>query len=61
LGQNVDGVLLTVMRDVSRSPAVYAAQQRLESLGIKVLGAVVIGAKNELGPLGYKYAHQARP
>lgn len=61
LGQNVDGVLLTVMRDVSRSPAVYAAQQRLESLGIKVLGAVVIGAKNELGPLGYKYAHQPRP
>ncbi len=61
LGQNVDGVLLTVMREVSRSPAVYAAQQRLESLGIKTLGAVVIGAKNELGPLGYKHAHQARP
>ncbi len=61
LGQNVDGVLMTVMREVSRSPAVHAAHQRLESLGIKTLGAVVIGAKNELGPLGYKYAYQARP
>jgi succinoglycan biosynthesis transport protein ExoP len=61
LGQNVDGVLMTVMRDVSRSPAVYSAQQRLEGLGIKMLGAVMIGAKNELGPLGYKYASQARP
>ena len=61
LGQNVDGVLLTVMRDLSRCPAVHAAQQRLESLGIKTLGAVLIGAKNELGPLGYKYVRQARP
>lgn len=61
LGQNVDGVLMTVMQDVSRSPAVHAAHQRLESLGIKTLGAVVIGAKNELGPLGYKYAYQRRP
>ena len=23
--------------------------------------AVVIGAKNELGPMGYKYAYQGRP
>lgn len=61
LGQNVDGVLMTVMSDVSRSPAVHAAHQRLENLGIKTLGAVVIGTKNELGPLGYKYAFQARP
>jgi len=61
LGQNVDGVLMTVMNDVSRSPAVHAAHQRLEGLGIKILGAVVIGTKNELGPLGYKYAYQARP
>jgi succinoglycan biosynthesis transport protein ExoP len=61
LGQNVDGVILTVMREISRSPAVHAAHQRLESLGIKTLGAVVIGARNELGPLGFKYANQARP
>ena len=60
LGQNVDGVLLTVMRDMSRSPALYAAQQRLEGLGIKTIGAVMIGAKSELGPLGYKHAAQAR-
>jgi capsular exopolysaccharide synthesis family protein len=60
LGQNVDGVLLTVMRDLSRAPALYAAHQRLEGLGIKTLGAVMMGASSELGPLGYKYAAQAR-
>ena len=60
LGQNVDGVLLTVMRDLSRAPALYAAHQRLEGLGIKTLGAVMMGATSELGPLGYKYAAQAR-
>jgi capsular exopolysaccharide synthesis family protein len=60
LGQNVDGVLLTVMRDLSRTPALYAAEQRLQGLGIKTLGAVMIGAKNDLGPVSYKYAAQAR-
>jgi capsular exopolysaccharide synthesis family protein len=60
LGQNVDGVLLTVMRDLSRAPALHAAHQRLEGLGIKTLGAVMMGASNELGPLGYKYAAIAR-
>jgi succinoglycan biosynthesis transport protein ExoP len=43
LGQHVDGVVFAVLRDVSRSPAVYAAQQRLHNLGIRTLGAVVIG------------------
>jgi capsular exopolysaccharide synthesis family protein len=46
-GQQADAVLLSVMRDHSRIPAVYQANQRLESLGIRVLGAVVIGEKTE--------------
>jgi len=43
LAQHVDGVLLSVLRDVSRTPAVHAASQRLQNLGVRVLGAVVIG------------------
>jgi hypothetical protein len=39
--------LLTVLRDVSRLPANYGAEQRLEALGIRVLGAVVISEKTE--------------
>lgn len=43
VGQHVDAVLLAVMRGVSQTPKVYAAAQRLHSLGIRVLGAVVNG------------------
>jgi succinoglycan biosynthesis transport protein ExoP len=57
LGQHADGVLFSVMRDVSRMPAVYAAQQRLQNLGIRTLGAVVIGDQgDDLGARNYKYA-----
>jgi capsular exopolysaccharide synthesis family protein len=47
LGKQADVVLLSVMKDVSRLPNVYGAQQRLEALDIHVLGAVVIGEKTE--------------
>jgi capsular exopolysaccharide synthesis family protein len=47
LAQQADTVLLSVLRDHSRLPAVYAAQQKLEALGIRVLGSVVIGEKTE--------------
>jgi capsular exopolysaccharide synthesis family protein len=43
LGQHADAALFAVLRDVSRLPAVQAAQQKLESLGVRTLGAVVIG------------------
>ena len=43
IGEHADAVLLSVLRNVSRLPAVHAAQQRLAALGIRVLGAVVIG------------------
>jgi len=46
-GKQADAVLLSVMRDVSRLPAVAQAHHRLDSLGIRVLGAVVIGEKME--------------
>ncbi len=46
-GKQADVVLLSVMKDHSRLPAVYQAQQRLDNLGIRVLGGVVIGEKTE--------------
>jgi polysaccharide biosynthesis transport protein len=44
IGQQVDAVILSVLRDVSQMPRVYAASQKLSALGIRILGAVVNGA-----------------
>ena len=44
IGQHCDAVILSVLRDVSRTPQVYAASQKMTALGIRVLGAVVNGA-----------------
>ena len=55
LGQHVDGVVFTILRDVSRVPAVHAAQQKISNLGIRTLGAVLIGAASETGNPGYAY------
>jgi capsular exopolysaccharide synthesis family protein len=43
IGQHVDGVVFSVMRDVSRLPAVYAACERLALLRVPILGAVING------------------
>jgi capsular exopolysaccharide synthesis family protein len=53
IGQHADAVLLAILRDVSRVPAVHDAQQRLTTLGIRMLGAVVMGEKvNAYGRYG---------
>jgi capsular exopolysaccharide synthesis family protein len=55
IGQMVDGVIFSILYEVSRFPKVYAAHQRLEMLGIRMLGAVVSGAKvDDYGP-DYSY------
>ena len=54
--QHVDGVLFSILRDVSRAPEVHAAQQRLAPLGIRTLGAVVIGMSSDLSSRAYQYA-----
>jgi polysaccharide biosynthesis transport protein len=60
IGEHADAVLLSVLRNVSRLPAVHAAQQRLASIGIKVLGAVVIGEGMEVyGQVHYPNVAQA--
>ncbi len=56
VGQHADAVLFAVLRKVSRLPALHAAQQKLSSLGIRMLGAVVIGEKTET----YGYPRTAR-
>ncbi len=47
IGQRADAVILSVLREVSQMPRVYAASQRLTTLGIRVMGAVVNGADPE--------------
>jgi capsular exopolysaccharide synthesis family protein len=47
LAQHVDGVLFSLFSEVSRLPKVYAAYQRLNSLGVRILGAVVNGVRPE--------------
>ncbi len=47
LGRQVDAVILSVLGEVSQMPRVYAAQQQLAGLGIRVLGAVVNGTDPE--------------
>ena len=59
LAQHVDGVIFSVLRDVSRVPAVHAAQQKLQALDVRTLGAVVIGASGDVSSAAYNYAAQA--
>jgi capsular exopolysaccharide synthesis family protein len=42
-GQHVDVALVSVLRDVSQTPQIYDAVERLRSVGITVLGTVVNG------------------
>ncbi|HTU89273.1 MAG TPA: polysaccharide biosynthesis tyrosine autokinase [Gemmataceae bacterium] len=55
VGQYVDAVIFSLLRQVSRLPRVYAAYQRLAMLGIRLLGAVVNGADHDLYPADYNY------
>lgn len=57
IGQHVDAVILSVLRGVSQSPKVYAAAQRLATLGIRIVGAVVNGLpEDDVYTGGYQYA-----
>jgi succinoglycan biosynthesis transport protein ExoP len=56
IGQHVDGVLFAILSDVSRAPAVYAAQQKLAPLNVPMLGAVVLGTEQEFSDKNYRYA-----
>ena len=56
IGQHVDAVLFSIMRDVSRIPKVHAAYERMSSLGIRMLGAIVTGEQSDHYGGDYQYA-----
>ena len=47
ISQHVDGVVLSVLRDVSRIPKVAAACELLAAFNVRTLGAVVTGSTQE--------------
>lgn len=60
IGQHVDAALCSILQGVSRVPQVLAANQRLSALGIRILGAVVSGARDNLFSATYHYPVPAR-
>jgi capsular exopolysaccharide synthesis family protein len=62
VGQQVDAAIFSILHEVSHSPSVYAAHQRLESLGVRILGAVVNGVAASspyTSYMDYEYGHRA--
>jgi polysaccharide biosynthesis transport protein len=55
VGQYVDAVIFSLLREVSRLPRVQAAYQRLAMLGIPMLGAVVSGTRDHTYGSDYHY------
>jgi capsular exopolysaccharide synthesis family protein len=56
VAQHVDAVIFSILREVSRFPTVHAAWERLESLGVRMLGAVVNGAREHHHGYSYYYS-----
>jgi capsular exopolysaccharide synthesis family protein len=58
IGQHVDAVIVSLMRDVSQVHHVHTACQQLSTLGIRVFGAVVNGVPVKVYGKGYQYSAQ---
>jgi capsular exopolysaccharide synthesis family protein len=56
IGQHVDAVIVSLLRDVSQAPRVYAACQKLATLDIRVFGAVVSGMPSDVYDNSYEYS-----
>jgi polysaccharide biosynthesis transport protein len=52
VGQHVDVAIVSVLRDISKVPSVYEACERLRSVGITVMGAVVNGVNDDVARHG---------
>ncbi|MEX2113455.1 MAG: polysaccharide biosynthesis tyrosine autokinase [Pirellulales bacterium] len=52
VGQHVDAAILSVLKDSSNLPHVYEACERLRSVGISVLGAVINGVNDDAAQHG---------
>ncbi|MGH7139272.1 MAG: polysaccharide biosynthesis tyrosine autokinase, partial [Pirellulales bacterium] len=48
VGKHADGVVLSVLCDVSRKPKIESAYARLDMMGVRVLGAVLTGPQDAL-------------
>src|SRR5262249_18735402 len=59
IGEHVDGVVFSILREISRLPRVHAAYQRLTMLGISILGAVVTGTQEQAYGSDYHYPPSA--
>lgn len=58
IGQHVDGVVISILQDISQLPKVLNASERLAQLNIPLLGAVVNGIKTDIHAYGYNYVKQ---
>jgi capsular exopolysaccharide synthesis family protein len=58
IGQHVDGVVFSIMQDISQLPKVLLASEKLTQLNIPLLGAVVNGIKQDVYSYGYNYVKQ---
>ena len=52
LARHVDGVLLSVLQNVSTVPGVHEARRRLAALGVPILGVVVSGTRPDVAGYG---------
>jgi len=48
IGQFGDGIILSVLRDVSEAPKVAAARSILQSHGVPLMGTVITGCRNDV-------------
>jgi len=55
VGRNVDGAVMVVRSHASRLPAVAVACERVEMLGIDLIGGVMVGVQSNLSGYGYSY------
>jgi capsular exopolysaccharide synthesis family protein len=58
IGQHVDGVVFSIMQDVSQLPKVMTATEKLNHLNIPLVGAVVNGINQDVYSYGYNYVKQ---
>jgi capsular exopolysaccharide synthesis family protein len=61
LGQHADGVILSVLREVSQLPLVNTAVERLESVGVRLLGVIVNGAAADVHAYRHGYTPDPSP
>jgi len=61
LARHTDGVLLSVLRNVSQMDAVDEARERLDFLGVKVLGVVVNGVDRPSYRTAFSYYRPRLP